>query len=145
MTPDTTGIKTLNDIQKEAAARGLKTEWVESDDRTVLGITPELCEPYCDDFGLGLGVCLGGKEVAVWICCAWAGTILEPKISLNRDASLAEELDTLKKVTDLDEALAIFDKTMRNFIADMRRDERQVFPGSVLAEWPDVSPLARRW
>lgn len=126
----------LTDIANDAISRGWEIKWAECDARTELLIFPTLSDPdHTGMFQIGLGNRLGNQGIACWIYSAYNGALILP--APQEQVDMTSEFYLCPEVTCLEDALQVFDRVMRDHLADMRRiDETNQ------QDWQDIEPLA---
>jgi hypothetical protein len=134
----------LTAIAADASSREWRVDWSDGQERTELLICPTLSDPTQQDLlGLGFGVMLGGKEIAVWVWEAWTGTLIEPwdeapPGKFKRTYAPKEELPRFHKVTCLEDAFPVFNRAASRYMAFMRRASLEECPSYSLDSWSDL-------
>jgi hypothetical protein len=135
----------LEAIAADARRRGWAVSWHDNPARLELIVVPTISSPEQQGFlGLGFGVTLGGGAVACWIWEDWSGGLIDPSGQTMLDVMpLDQEPQLLHLVESLDQALPVFDRAVRRYMATMRRvtEETGLAPAE-RGDWADLAPLA---
>jgi hypothetical protein len=139
----------LKRIAADARQRGWAVEWHDTTARLELDVCPTLSNPEHQGFiGMGFGVTLGGSAVACWVWEAWSESLIAPwqqaaptAASTFLEIPLDQELEQFHLVESLDQALPVFDRAVRRYMALMRRLVLEMEAGG-LNTWSDLESIA---
>jgi hypothetical protein len=131
----------LTAIALEARGKGWGVRWEEEPCRSNLIVTPILNREDLEGmFKLGFGATLGRKEVICWVYECWDGTLIDPWV--DRVIEIHEELQYFHVIGSLKDALPVFDRGCRRYMAHVRRLSLAHFPGLGISIFDDLDPLA---
>jgi hypothetical protein len=135
----------LEAIAADARRLGWAISWHDNPARIELIVVPTVSNPEQQGFiGLGFGVTLCGGSVACWIWEGWSGGLIDPSGQVAFDViPLEQEPQRLHLVGSLDQALPVFDRVVRRYMATMRRVTEEMGPAPAEREdWADLEPIA---
>jgi hypothetical protein len=139
----------LEAIAADAASRGWGVSWEDTNARRELIVVPRVSSAQQQGaIGLGFGVTLGGSAVACWVWEAWSGSLIDPWQGSGppggpmwKEIPPDQEREQFHLVESLDQALPVFDRAARRFMATMRQICLELGPLAA-ADWADLEPIA---
>lgn len=139
----------LKSIAVDACHRGWGVSWEETHARQELLVVPRVSSAQQQGaFGLGFGVTLGGGAVACWVWEAWSGSLIDPWLESGPDGGpmwkeipLDQERERFHLVSSLEQALPVFDRAVRRYMATMRQICLELGPLPSV-DWADLEPIA---